>query len=153
MSRASLLLVYIVSLFASGSFSVTSVCDGWVREEKTNKNKDAKKSLEGTWQVIKHIDTSGKPTPDDEISEFTFEFKGTKLTKRVTKGTPGTWAYFKADGTKSPMWMDFTHPRFEKLKYLAIYRFTEDRLEICMAAEYEEKPTFRPSEFKASEKS
>jgi hypothetical protein len=51
------------------------------------------------------------------------------------------------------MWFDQAYPVPGGEKALGIFRFTEDGLEICMAAVYEEEPTFRPSEFKASKKS
>ena len=146
MTRAILILIYVLTCTSAGGAQDS--------ENKNGKSNNETKKFVGTWQVTKHIDTSGKPAPEDEIREFTFLFKEDKLVMKPKKESAGAEFSSKKDGAKSPKWLDLEFSvSGSKLIWLGIYRFNGDHLEICMAREFDEKPSARPSEFKASEKS
>lgn len=118
---------------------------------KDNAAKEDVKKLQGTWQVTEWVDASEKPAPADEIKEYTFEFKGDRVTLRKTKDDGATVFEFKLDASKQPKWIDLTFADAMLGTLGGIYKIDGEELTICVIDKPgKDKPGPRPTEFKAS---
>lgn len=115
------------------------------------KRKDHAKDLQGKWQVVMLVDESGKPAPQSEIKDMTFEFSANVLTIRTGRESGTLSATFKTDTSKMPNWFDMEVAKFGVT--LGIYKIEGDRLEICQGPDFKSEKDSRPSEFRASKKS
>jgi uncharacterized protein (TIGR03067 family) len=103
--------------------------------------------LQGTWQVIKWIDSSEEAASADEIKDASFKFKKDHLTIRKDKDDKGRELAYTLDPTKDPKWIDVD---MRSLISEGIYKLDGDKLTICLiSGTRNDKAAPRPKEFKA----
>jgi uncharacterized protein (TIGR03067 family) len=120
-------------------------------DEKDDKAKAEVKKLQGTWQVTKWIDESGKDASDDETNRSSLVFKGDTVDIRHSKDGPKRAFPFKLDPTKNPKQIDIDMgPGLPVPMVEGIYKLEDDILTICIVSggKSENFPK-RPTEFQA----
>src|SRR5262249_25104480 len=96
-----------------------------------------KDGWEGPWSVVSWTQ-NGRLVPENYSRAIQVTFRGQKVT--FTMFGKRRQGPVKVDGTKSPGWFDLEFDPGE-LPRKAIYRLERDRLTLCIAASYRERPT------------
>jgi uncharacterized protein (TIGR03067 family) len=102
--------------------------------------------LQGTWQMTALTDEMGA-APAKELSEWTFEFNGDKVTNSQSKDRKGRSLTYALDPSKEPKTIDMSDGG---LVIEGIYRVDGDDLTICLVTGSRNGKTApRPPQFKA----
>jgi uncharacterized protein (TIGR03067 family) len=112
---------------------------------------DAKK-LQGTWRVTKFVDQGEVSAPAEEIKDFTFEFRGDRVTVRKAKDDPGRQMKYTLNPAKDPKGIEIAQGERAGVSE-GIYKLAGDTLTLCVVGgKRGGKVAPRPAEFKASKR-
>src|SRR6185437_6378259 len=130
------------------SFTATVAADA----PKQDDDKGDVKKLQGTWQVIKLIDSNEKATPAEEAPRLKIELNGDHLIFRNDKGNRVKKMKYKGDAAKKPKAIDIIDI-VGSVESEGIYKLDGEELTICFTdSRPGEKMAARPTQFKASKR-